>query len=142
MVACNSKSPSGQIKKMQKRVDAVEHQVEVLYNKDFTELVNDYAALDTTIARTKDIHNEMGLLQDYLQQFENQRVEIKANVEFSRKQLSDLNDDIENGFFDNTTAWQYIQEEEKVLNGLEARIKYFQDRFDGQKQVVKQLRKE
>ena len=59
MVACTSKSPSGTIDAMQKRVDAVERQVEMLYNQDFTFLVGEYQALDTTIARTKDISKEM-----------------------------------------------------------------------------------
>ena len=127
---------------MQKRVDAVERQVEVLYNQDFDFLVKEYQALDTTVARTKDIREEMQLLQAYLQQFENQNAVIKENVEFSRKQLSDLDDDIKNKILDEETAWQYTQEEEKVLDVMEAQIRYFQEKFDAQKEVVKQLRKE
>ena len=127
---------------MQKRVDAVERQVEVLYNQDFDFLVKEYQALDTTVARTKDIREEMQLLQAYLQQFENQNAVIKENVEFSRKQLSDLDYDIKNKILDEETAWQYTQEEEKVLDVMEAQIKYFQEKFDAQKEVVKQLRKE
>lgn len=127
---------------MQKRVDAVERQVEVLYNQDFDFLVKEYQALDTTVARTRDIREEMQLLQAYLQQFENQNAVIKENVEFSRKQLSDLDYDIKNKILDEETAWQYTQEEEKVLDVMEAQIKYFQEKFDAQKEVVKQLRKE
>ena len=142
MVACNSKSPSGQIKLMQKRVDVVERQMEVLYNQDFDYLVKAYKALDTTVARTRDIREEMQLLQAYLQQFETQSEEIKDNVKFSRKQLSDLDDDIKNKILDEQTSWQYTREEEKVLDVMEAQIKYFQEKFDAQKEVVKQLRKE
>ncbi|MBQ6083713.1 MAG: hypothetical protein IJK92_05105 [Bacteroidales bacterium] len=142
MVACNSKSPSGQIKLMQKRVDVVERQVEVLYNQDFDYLVKAYKALDTTVARTRDIREEMQLLQAYLQQFETQSEEIKDNVKFSRKQLSDLDDDIKNKILDEQTAWQYTREEEKVLDVMEAQIRYFQEKFDAQKEVVNQLRKE
>ena len=127
---------------MQKRVDAVERQVEVLYNQDFDFLVKEYQALDTTVARTRDIREEMQLLQAYLQQFENQNAVIKENVEFSRKQLSDLDYDIKNKILDEETAWQYTREEEKVLDVMEAQIKYFQEKFDAQKEVVKQLRKE
>ena len=127
---------------MLKRVDKVERNVEVLYNQDFNELVSDYQALDTTVARTRDIHEEMELLQAYLQQFETQRVVILESVEFSRKQLSDLQDDINGNRFDDETALKYIQDEEKELHMLEAQIKYFQEKFDAQKEVVKQLRKE
>ena len=142
MVACTSKSPSGTIDAMQKRVDAVERQVEMLYNQDFTFLVGEYQALDTTIARTKDISKEMELLQAYLQQFEDQRVVIKENVDYSRKQLSDLKDDIGNKLYDDSTVLNYINDEETELRLMEAQIKYFQERFDAQKKVVKQLRKE
>ena len=142
MVACTSKSPSGTIDAMQKRVDAVERQVETLYNQDFNFLVGEYQALDTTIARTKDISKEMELLQAYLQQFEDQRVVIKENVGYSRQQLSDLKDDIENNLYDEATVSNYINDEENELRMIEAQIKYFQERFDAQKKVVKQLRKE
>ena len=142
MVACTSKSPSGTIDQMQKRVDAVEHQVEALYNHEFNDLVNDYQALDTTIARTKDIGEEMLLLQAYLQQFESQRVVIKENIAYSRQQLSDLQEDIDKNLYDDETQAKYIQDEEGVLRMMEAQIKYFQEKFDAQKEVVKQLRKE
>ena len=142
MVACTDKSPSGTIDSMQKRVDAVEHNVEVLYNQDFNYLVKEYQALDTTVARTKDIGNEMELLQAYLQQFETQRVVIKENADYSRKQLSNLKDDIKKHLYDEATTEKYIQDEEKELLRMEAQIKYFQEKFDTQKDVVKQLRKE
>ena len=127
---------------MQKRVDEVERQVEVLYNQDFNELVKEYQALDTTVARTKDIYDEMDLMQAYLQQFESQRVVIKENVKFSRQQLSDLKEDIKNNLYDEATTAKYIKDEEAELRMMEAQIKYFQEKFDAQKEVVKQLRKE
>ena len=142
MVACTSKSPSGTIGAMQKRVDAVERQVETLYNQDFDYLVREYQALDTTVALTKDIQYEMELLQAYLQQFEIQKDVLKEGVTFSRKQLSDLQDDINNNLYDEVTTSQYIQDEEQELRMMEAQIKYFQEKFDAQKKVVKQLRKE
>ena len=127
---------------MLKRVDVVERQVEVLYNQDFDYLVREYQALDTTVARTKDISNEMELLQAYLQQFEDQRLVILDNVELSRKQLSDLQDDVKKHLYDDETTSKYIQDEEKELHMMEAQVKYFQEKFDAQKEVVKQLRKE
>lgn len=142
MVACKNESPSGQIDAMQKRVDAVERDVEVLYNQDFDCLVNEYKALDTTVALTKDIQYEMELLQAYLQQFENQRVVIKEAAAYSRKQLSDLQDDVKKHLYDEETTSKYIQDEEAELRMMEAQIKYFQEKFDEQKKVVKQLRKE
>ena len=142
MVACTSKSPSGQIDAMQKRVDAVERQVETLYNQDFDHLVREYQALDTTVALKRDIQSEMELLQAYLQQFETQRVVILDNAAFSRKQLSDLKDDVKHNIYDEATVTKYMQDEEKEIRMMEAQLKYFQEKFDAQKEVVKQLRKE
>ena len=142
MVACTSKSPSGEIDAMQKRVDAVERQVETLYNNDFDNLVREYQALDTTVALKRDIQAEMELLQAYLQQFETQRVVLLDNAAFSRKQLSDLKDDVKHNLYDEATLTKYMQDEESELRMMEAQIKYFQEKFDAQKEVVKQLRKE
>ena len=142
MVACVSKTPSRQINQMQKRLNVVERRVEVLYNQEFSDLVKDYQALDTTLARTKNINNEMDLLQAYLQQFETQRVVIKENIKFSRQQLSDLKEDVENHLYDEATTAKYISDEENELRKMEAQIKYFQEKFDAQKKVVKRLRKE
>ena len=142
MAACASKTPSRTIDAMQKRVNKVERRVEKLYNNDFDYLVKQYQALDTTVARNKDIQYEMVLLQAYLQQFETQRVVIKESAEYSRKQLSDLKDDINNNLYDEKTTSRYIQDEEKELHMMEAQIKYFQEKFDEQRKVVKQLRKE
>ena len=142
MVACKDKSPSGQIGDMQKRVDEVERQVEVLYNQDFDYLVKAYQELDTTVAMTKNIQDEMELLQAYLQQFEYQSDVIKENVKFSRKQLSDLQKDVKKKLYDEETTSKYIHDEEVELSQMEAQIKYFQEKFDAQKEVVKRLRKE
>lgn len=127
---------------MLQRVDAVENQVEVLYTQDFSYLVKEYQAIDTTVARTRDLGDTLILLQAYLQQFETQRVVILNNAEFSKKQLSNLRDDIIDNRFDEKTMLKYIQDEEKELHMMEAQVKYFQEKFDAQKQVVKQLRKE
>ena len=142
MVACKDESPSGQIDAMQKRVDAVERQVDEIYNQDFDYLVREYQALDTTVAMTKNIQDEMELLQAYLQQFETQRVVLLESAALSRKQLSDLKDDVKHNLYDEATVAGYMQDEEKELHIMEAQLKYFKEKFDEQKEVVKQLRKE
>jgi hypothetical protein len=142
MVACGSKTPSGHIDQMLQRVDAVENQVEALYTQDFSYLVKKYQAIDTTVARTRDLGDTLILMQAYLQQFETQRVVILKNAEVSRKQLTDLQDDIIDNRFDEKTMLKYIQDEEKALHTMEAQVKYFQEKFDAQKEVVKQLGKE
>ena len=64
------------------------------------------------------------------------------NTEYSREQLSNLQYDIENQVYCDDTIAMFIRDEEKALREMEAQVKYFQDKFDAQKEVVKQLRKE
>ncbi len=142
MVSCVSKTPSGQIDKMLKRVDAVEREIDVLYTQDFDYLVREYQALDTTVVKTENIYADMALLQAYLQQFETYRVVIYENAELSRKQLSDLKDDVKNHLYDEQTTTKYIKDEDYELRVMEAQIKYFHEKFDAQKEVVKQMKKE
>lgn len=142
MVACTTKSPSRQIVLMQKRLATVEKELQKLYNQDFNALVKAYEEIDATVARTKDIHAEMELLQAYLQQFEYEKSAMETEIEFSKKQLSDLQNDVKQHLIDDKMTSQYIKDEEKALHTLESKIKYFQEKFGKQKEVVKQLRKE
>lgn len=127
---------------MQKRVDALEYRVEVLYNQDFEGLVKEAQALQDADLKTEAEAEQVEILMAYLQQFEDQRVVILENAEYSRKQLSDLQDDIKNHVYDEATTAKYIKDEETELRRLEAQLDYFQEKFDAQKKVVKQLRKE
>lgn len=133
-------APIQTIDSMQARVDVVADQVEELYNQDFAYLVNAYMELDSTVARKKDIHEEMDLLQAYLQQYETQRLVLKEKIQISRKQLSALKDDISNRLVTAEKQAKFIQDEEKEIRIMEHRIVYFQDRFDIQKEIVQKLK--
>lgn len=139
MVACSEETKKEPIALMQERVDEVERNVEELYNQDFNYLVDQYKVLDTTIARIKDIEDEMWLLQAYLQQFETEHDALIANVEYSRQQLADLLEDMKNNVLDSVTVAKYMQDEEKALRMMEAQVEYFKEKFNEQKEVVKQL---
>ncbi|MGN0032800.1 MAG: hypothetical protein ACI358_03335 [Candidatus Limimorpha sp.] len=89
----------------------------------------------------KDIRQELMLLQAYLQQFESERPLMLEELAFTKQQLSDLYNDIENNIYNDNTVQAYIQSEEKALHIIEAQIIYFQEKFDNQREVVKGLRK-
>ena len=142
MAACTPKSPSGQIDALLRRVAKVERDMESLYDHEFDYLVKEYQDLDTTLARQRDINDEMLLLQAYLQQFESQRIVIKDNVRTSVKQLTNLKTDVKRYIYDDDTAARYIDDEENEIRVMEAQVKYFQEKLAAQKKVVKRLRKE
>ena len=142
MAACTPKSPSGQIDALLRRVAKVERDMESLYDHEFDYLVKEYQDLDTTLARQRDINDEMLLLQAYLQQFESQRIVIKDNARTSVKQLTNLKTDVKRYIYDDDTAARYIDDEENEIRVMEAQVKYFQEKLAAQKKVVKRLRKE
>lgn len=141
MAACSSKSPSGQIDSMQKRLTKAESQLEVIYNEDFNNLVSKCQMLDTTVSRTAANVEAIELMTMYLQQFETMRPIMQDDIDFSRQQLSNLKDDLVSGALSEEKVLQYISEEEAVLHKIEAQVKYFYEKFDEQEKVAKELAK-
>ena len=140
MLACTGDERQSTIDNMQGRLNEVERRVKELYEQEFNFLIDEYKALDTTIARVKDIGKEMTLLQAYLQQFENQKDVIINDLKYSREQLSNLKDDIKNKIYDDETTSKFIQDEEKVLHQMESKLDYFKEKLTDQIDVVKQLK--
>lgn len=141
MTACADKSPAGQIKAMQKRVDAVEHKAEMLYNQDFEYLVKECQEIEN-LTQNKEHGKDFDLVMAYLQQYEDIKPVVMDNAAYSRKQLDDLNSDIENNLYDEATTAQYLKDEDDAIRVMEAQLDYFQEKFDEQKKVVKKLRRE
>lgn len=141
MAACSHMSPSRQIDTMQKRLNKAENRLEVIYNEDFNSLVTDCLALDSTMLKTAENIDAYNLIMMYLQQFELINPQMHDDIEFSRQQLSDLKDDLTSGVLQEDKVLTYIAEEESILKIIEARVNYFQEKFDEQKKVAKELAK-
>lgn len=139
LTACNNKSPIKQIDILQNRLAKAEKQLRRTDN-DFNFLVKEYARLDTTLPRKIDINKKMQLLQAYLQQYEDERVNVKKEIAYSYSQLSDLKDDLQNNLYDEAKKTEYINAEEAAIHKTESIINYFKDRFKKQKKVIKNLK--
>lgn len=141
MAACTSKSPSGQIDSMQKRLTRAEAGLEVVYNEDFNFLIERYKALDTLLPFNENERESLSLMGAYLQQLETMRPIMQNDINFSRQQLSDLKDDFISGALTEEKVIQYMADEEAALHKIEAQVKYFQEKFNEQKKVAKELAK-
>jgi len=141
MAACTSKSPSGQIDSMQKRLTKAESQLEVLYNEDFSNLVSKCQVLDSTLTVTAENFETYELITLYLQQFETMRPIMQEDIKFSREQLTNLKDDYVSGVLPEEKVVKYIADEEAALHKTEAQLEYFQEKFDEQEKIAKELAK-
>lgn len=141
MAACTSKSPSGQIDSMQKRLTKAESQLEVLYNEDFSNLVSKCQVLDSTLTVTAENFEAYELITMYLQQFETMHPIMQEDIKFSREQLTNLKDDYVSGVLPEEKVVKYIADEEAALHKTEAQLKYFQEKFDEQEKIAKELAK-
>jgi hypothetical protein len=84
----------------------------------------------------------MQLLRAYLQQYEDERVAIERDIEYSYSQINDLKDDIAKGLYDETKRDEYLTSEETAAKTLEAKLDYFIDRFEKQSEFIKTIEKQ
>ena len=129
-----------------KRVDNLGKRVEKAgdkfkdVEKQFDELICDYARIDSVLRNNNTPKNEMPLLEAYLQQFENVRDEMIHDIDYSYSQLKNLKDDMKNGLYDDKQRKEFLDSEEAALKMIEARLDYFSSRFKEQKEFVKSVR--
>lgn len=84
----------------------------------------------------------MQLLRAYLQQYEDERVVMKDDIEYSKNQVANLKKDFEKGLYDETLRDEYLKSEEAALNKTEAKLDYFLDRFKQQSDFIKKTEKQ
>ena len=140
MVACTEPS--------MKRIDELTKQLGVIEKKQtkadaaFDMLVEDCARLDKFLRENNNPKPEMQLLRAYLQQYEDERTVINQDIKYSYSQLNDLKDDFSKGLYDEKQRDEYLESEEKEVKKLEAKMDYFLDRFEKQKEFIKSVEKQ
>lgn len=108
----------------------------------FDKLVEDCADFDEFLRENNNPKPEMQLLRAYLQQYEDERVIMENDIDYSFSQLKDLKEDIENGRYDEAQRDEYLKAEEKAAKTLEAKLDYFLDRFKKQREFIKSIEKQ
>jgi chromosome segregation ATPase len=129
------------INTLEKRVSKTEKKYQETETA-FNQLVDDCAKLDEFLRKNNTPKPEMQLLRAYLQQYEDERVAIERDIEYSYSQINDLKDDIAKGLYDETKRDEYLTSEETAAKTLEAKLDYFIDRFEKQSEFIKTIEKQ
>jgi predicted nucleic acid-binding Zn-ribbon protein len=129
------------INALTKQLDRIEKKQEKA-EKAFNKLVEECANFDNFLRENNNPKPEMQLLRAYLQQYEDERVAIERDIEYSYSQINDLKDDIAKGLYDETKRDEYLTSEETAAKTLEAKLDYFIDRFEKQSEFIKTIEKQ
>ncbi len=140
LMACNEPSMK-RINTLEKRVSKIEKKYQETETA-FDKLVADCAEFDEFLRKNNTPKPEMQLLRAYLQQYEDERVAMKEDIEFSKTQIINLKDDFNGGLYDSAQREEYLKSEEAALNTTEAKLDYFLDRFKKQSDFIKETEKQ
>ena len=124
-----------------KRVSKVEKKYQETETA-FDRLVDDCAKFDEFLRNNNTPKPEMQLLRAYLQQYEDERASMQAEIAYSKTQVNNLKDDFKSGLYDMTVREEYLDSEEAALNKTEAKLDYFLDRFKKQSDFIKNIEKQ
>ena len=138
-MACTNEPSMKRINALIDRVENAEGEFNDV-EKQFDELIKDYARVDSVLRGNNTPKKEMILFRAYLQQYEDVRDELSKEIDYSYSQLKDLKDDLKAGLYDDAQRMKYINSEEEVVKLIEARLDYFSSHFKEQKEFVKSVR--
>ena len=131
-----------------KRINALEKRVSTIEKKyqetetAFDNLVADCAEFDEFLRKNNTPKPEMQLLRAYLQQYEDERIVIEEEMQYSKNQINNLKEDFNEGLYDVSQREEYLSSEESALNTTEAKLDYFLDRFKKQSDFIKVIEKQ
>lgn len=148
-VGCNTKSaaptPTERLSILQQQVENDIAAVQDIETNDFANLKASFMAIDTDLSAVNpdDIqtyYDKLNLAQAYLQQFMQVGPSLKYKLDYSKKQLADLQYDLDNGFVDDSLFSVYLERETIAADTLHEQILYFKDRFGSCQKELNALR--
>ena len=140
-MACNTEPSMKRINTLEKRVSSIEKKYQETETA-FNNLVADCARFDEFLRNNNTPKPEMQLLRAYLQQYEDERIVIEEEMQYSKNQINNLKEDFNEGLYDAFQREEYLSSEESALNTTEAKLDYFLDRFKKQSDFIKVIEKQ
>ena len=131
-----------------KRIDMMERQISTIEDKfqktekAFNNLVEDCIKFDEFLRNDNNPKPEMQLVRAYLQQYEDERVIMLEEIEYSKSQLRDLKDDFKKGLYSEAQREEYLTSEEQAVKKINAKLDYFTDRLEKQSVVINDIVKQ
>lgn len=101
---------------------------------DFKNLRTSFMRIDSELGtidpqKVQGYYEKLNLAQAYLQQFLEVSPSLKSKLDYSKKQLGDLQFDLENDRIDDSLFNVYFERETIAADTLHNQIVYFKDRF-------------
>ena len=140
-MACNTEPSMKRINALEKQVSKIEKKYQETETA-FENLVADCARFDEFLRNNNTPKPEMQLLRAYLQQYEDERIAIEEEMQYSKNQINNLKEDFNEGLYDASQREEYLSSEATALNTTEAKLDYFLDRFKKQSDFIKAVEKQ
>ena len=101
---------------------------------DFENLRTSFIRIDSELGsiapqEVQSYYEKLNLAQAYLQQFLEVKTSLKNKLDYSKKQLTDLQYDLENAMINDSLFSVYFERETIAADTLHNQILYFKDRF-------------
>ena len=148
-IGCNNKpavlSPAEKLSNLQQQVENDIAAVQDFETNDFAQLKAAFINLDSSLSSVNpsDVQayfDKLNLAQAYLQQYMEVGSSLKYKLDYSKKQLTDLKYDLDNGFVNDSLFNVYFERETIAADTLHNQIIYFKDRFDSCQKELKALK--
>lgn len=137
-IGCTNKpstpSPTERLANLQQQVDNDIVAYQNFEANDFENLRTSFIRIDSELGsiapqEVQSYYEKLNLAQVYLQQFLEVKTSLKNKLDYSKKQLTDLQYDLENAMINDSLFSVYFERETIAADTLHNQILYFKDRF-------------
>lgn len=146
--ACQSapKTELERIDDLKKQVQTDAKTLDELATKDFVQIQKDFFSCDSmlqymTPEEVDEAFQQLKLVDAYINQFQQMRPIMQADMDTTLIQLDKLRADIETHYFTDSLAAVYLDSETQHVTLLSNQVQYFQDRLGSCKKDLKNLKK-
>ena len=127
-------SPAERLENLQQQVDNDIVAYQNFEANDFENLRTSFIRIDSDLGsiapqEVQSYYEKLNLAQAYLQQFLEVKTSLKNKLDYSKKQLTDLQYDLENAMINDSLFSVYFERETIAADTLHNQILYFKDRF-------------
>ena len=127
-------SPAERLENLQQQVDNDIVAYQNFEANDFENLRTSFIRIDSELGsiapqEVQSYYEKLNLAQSYLQQFLEVKTSLKNKLDYSKKQLTDLQYDLENAMINDSLFSVYFERETIAADTLHNQILYFKDRF-------------
>ena len=147
LLACSCQSKKEPIQQLQDQLTSDSIALHQLQDQYQERLWADFRWCDSMLQYipkeqlVSDYFEDLNLAQAYLSQFDEMLPVMQRTISYTRRQLSNLKNDLETHYLSDSLAAVYLQDEAAVVDTLHHRVLYFQDRLSQQDESLSSTKK-